>query len=81
MPTGRGYFEAPKASGNSPKSKRAKELHSSGLSLPEQIGGAPSPNFLEWLVGWPIGWTAKGALEMPKFLSWLLPLTKSSDVA
>jgi len=81
VPTGRGYFEAPKASGNSPKSARAKALYSSGLSLPEQIGGTPSPEFLEWLVGWPIGWTDNAALGMPRFQSWLLRLTKSSEVA
>lgn len=34
-------------------------------------GWAPRPHFLEWLMGWPIGWTALAPLEMAKFQRWL----------
>jgi hypothetical protein len=31
----------------------------------------PNPPFLEWLMGWPIGWTETVALETDRFQSWL----------
>lgn len=29
-----------------------------------------NPQFVEWLMGWPIGWTGCGVLEMESFQSW-----------
>lgn len=29
------------------------------------------PNFLEWLMGWPIGWSALEPLATGKFQQWL----------
>ena len=44
-------------------------------------GGPLNPEFVEWLMGWPIGWTDCEPLETGKFLSWLqqhsLPCSKS----
>lgn len=34
-------------------------------------GGVLNPNWVEWLMGWPIGWTDLKPLEMDKFQSWL----------
>ena len=34
-------------------------------------GGALNPEWVEWLMGWPIGWTACEPLEMGRFLPWL----------
>lgn len=34
-------------------------------------GGPLNPEFVEWLMGWPIGWTDSGPLEMAKFRKWL----------
>lgn len=34
-------------------------------------GGRLNPNWVEWLMGWPIGWTDLKPLEMDKFQSWL----------
>ena len=34
-------------------------------------GGKLNPNWVEWLMGWPIGWTDLRPLEMDKFQSWL----------
>lgn len=33
--------------------------------------GTPTPENQEWLMGWPIGWTALKPLAMDKFQSWL----------
>ena len=33
-------------------------------------GGTANHNWIEWLMGWPIGWTECGVLEMDKFQSW-----------
>lgn len=34
-------------------------------------GGQLNPTWVEWLMGWPIGWTDLNPLEMGKFRSWL----------
>nr|WP_290034281.1 hypothetical protein [Acinetobacter pittii] len=34
-------------------------------------GGRLNPNWVEWLMGWPIGWTDLKPLETDKFQSWL----------
>ena len=34
------------------------------------IGGQLSPPWVEWLMGWPIGWTDLSALETDKFQQW-----------
>lgn len=31
----------------------------------------PSPTILEWIQGWPIGWSALEPLAMAKFQDWL----------
>ena len=36
-----------------------------------QNGGALNPDWVEWLMGWPIGWTDLKPLAMDKFLLWL----------
>ena len=36
------------------------------------LGGALNPVWVEWLMGWPLGWTDLKPLEMGKFLSWQL---------
>ena len=44
-------------------------------NLGEQVaglhnGGKLNPNWVEWLMGWPIGWTDLKPLEMDKFQQW-----------
>ncbi len=34
-------------------------------------GGMLNPRWVEWLMGWPIGWTSLEPLEMDRFLQWL----------
>ena len=36
--------------------------------LSEQIGGSLNPTWVEWLMGWPLGWTDLKPLETGKFL-------------
>lgn len=42
-----------------------------GRKLVTVIGGKLNPDWTEWLMGWPIGWTALQPLEMDKFRKWL----------
>jgi len=37
----------------------------------ERNGGSLNPPWVEWLMGWPIGWTDLHPLEMDKFQQWL----------
>lgn len=37
-----------------------------------QVGGPLNPMWVEWLMGWPVGWTDLNQLEMDKFQLWLL---------
>jgi DNA (cytosine-5)-methyltransferase 1 len=34
--------------------------------MPELAGGALNPMWVEWLMGWPLGWTDLNPLEMDK---------------
>jgi hypothetical protein len=36
----------------------------------EMLTGQLNPNWVEWLMGWPVGWTDCGALEMDRFRKW-----------
>lgn len=38
--------------------------------LSEQIGGSLNPTWVEWLMGWPLGWTDLNPLAMGKFHEW-----------
>lgn len=42
-----------------------------GEQLPDAVGGSLNPPWVEWLMGWPIGWTDLKPLEMDKFRLWL----------
>lgn len=43
-------------------------IHSPPLS--SVVGGQLNPDWTEWLMGWPIGWTDLKPLEMDKFQQW-----------
>jgi hypothetical protein len=40
-------------------------------NLNSVIGGSLNPTWVEWLMGWPLGWTDLRPLEMDKFRQWL----------
>jgi hypothetical protein len=40
-------------------------------------GGRLNPTWVEWLMGWPIGWTDLEPLAMDRYLSALHTLSKS----
>ena len=40
-------------------------------NLGEVIGGPLNPTWVEWLMGWPVGWTDLKPLETAKFQAWL----------
>lgn len=77
---GRGFWPTPKAAdykGAVAKDAAAK-ARSRGFNpnLPELVaemegGGQLNPEFHEWLMGWPIGWTALKPLAMDKYRQWL----------
>lgn len=38
--------------------------------LNAEVGGPLNPTWVEWLMGWPLGWTACDASETVKFPQW-----------
>ncbi|YCA14055.1 hypothetical protein M1D97_10490 [Kushneria sp. AK178] len=42
-------------------------------------GGQLNPEWVEWLMGWPIGWTALKPLEMDRFREWQQQHSTASD--
>ena len=54
--------------------KASEETHArNSRPLSEQIGGSLNPTWVEWLMGWPLGWTDLKPLETAKFPSALQP--------
>jgi hypothetical protein len=41
-----------------------------GEQLPKAVGGPLNPPWVEWLMGWPVGWTDLKPLETDKFQEW-----------
>jgi hypothetical protein len=41
-----------------------------GEVLPQAVGGPLNPDWCEWFMGFPIGWTASAALETHRFREW-----------
>lgn len=41
-----------------------------GKNLRTAIGGLMNPTWVEWLMGWPLGWTDLRASAMDKFQQW-----------
>ena len=48
----------------------ASQYERKAVPLNAQVGGPLNPNWVEWLMGWPIGWTDLDPLAMDKFLKW-----------
>jgi DNA (cytosine-5)-methyltransferase 1 len=56
--------------GSDPAEAREGETDQLSQSVSD-ISGALNPLWVEWLMGWPLGWTDLKPLEMDKFQSWL----------
>jgi hypothetical protein len=41
-----------------------------GECLPQVIAGPLNPEWCEWFMGWPVGWSASKPLAMGKFQEW-----------
>ncbi len=69
----RSYLPTPKASDGMGGPAYKKPPHRDGGFMLKEIihGGQLNPNWVEWLMGWPIGWTALEPLEMDRFQQWL----------
>jgi len=53
------------------KGKTQKERgRSHGMSLSEWSGGSLNPTWVEWLMGWPLGWTDCAVSATGKFQQW-----------
>lgn len=70
---GSGLWPTPVADGD-----RTTDYAQGGRSLGAEVrrrsvgkGGGLSPDWIEWLMGWPIGWTASEPLAMDRFRLWL----------
>ena len=48
-----------------------------GVGVETQDGGQLNPTWVEWLMGWPLGWTDLKPLETDKFQQWLRSHGKS----
>jgi hypothetical protein len=48
------------------------EYNRNEVPLAAQVGGQLNPTWVEWLMGWPLGWTDLKPLETDKFQQWLL---------
>ena len=62
--------DATRGSPESPDQKLARGANT-GWSLIDVLGYIPHPEFAEWLMGWPLGWTDLKPLETDKFQKWL----------
>jgi hypothetical protein len=60
-----------------PTAHNAKEFNSptecqrNAPTLASLVGGVLNPMWVEWLMGWPIGWTDLGPLGTDRFQQWL----------
>jgi len=57
--------------GTRPSEKFSQGRLPSPACLAHKDGGKPNPEWGEWLMGWPIGWTGLEPLEMDKYQQWL----------
>lgn len=49
----------------------SQQSHSLGAMAARDHGGPLNPEWVEWLMGWPIGWTGLEPLATDKFQQWL----------
>jgi hypothetical protein len=52
------------------RSRMERTGSKAGENLPQFLGGLLNPDWTEWLMGWPIGWTELKPLETDRFREW-----------
>lgn len=65
---GRAVWATPSVCGNY---NRKGASPTSGDGLATQAGGALNPEWVEWLMGWPLGWTDCEHSATDRFRQWL----------
>jgi DNA (cytosine-5)-methyltransferase 1 len=55
---------------NAKNNGSASQMRRNTKPLDAEVGGALNPMWVEWLMGWPLGWTDLKPLEMDKFQKW-----------
>lgn len=68
------FLPTPRSSPNENRGTKpcpSVEAGAHGAKLSEEIGGLVNPDWKDWFVGLPIGWTATEPLEISAFQSWL----------
>ncbi len=63
-------FPTPTTKDNRPTSQASME-RGAGPTLDQFVGGTLNPDWVEWLMGWPTGWTDCAPLAADRFLLWL----------
>lgn len=66
------------------KSRLERTGGKQGECLPQQVGGPLNPNWVEWLMGWPIGQTELKPLETARLVEWQQqhsPCSKVEEIA
>ena len=53
------------------KGWRSRRYGDGTPTLGARLGGTLNPEWAEWYMGWPIGWTGLQPLEMGRFVKWL----------
>jgi len=64
-----GYWPTPTAH-NAKETNAPSESQRNTPTLAAQAGGMLNPTWVEWLMGWPLGWTDLKPLAMDKYLLW-----------
>jgi hypothetical protein len=71
-------WPTPQRRDGTPRGSQGKRFTNPGRSydLPDAVdhrgsSGPLNPAWVEWLMGWPIGWTDLNPLETARFLEWL----------
>jgi len=64
-------WASPKASASGPDYARKNRPNSGSDDLATQVRGQLNPGWVEWLMGWPIGWTSLEPLPTDRFRAWL----------
>ena len=67
---GRRMFPTPTAH-NAKETNAPSEALRNEPTLASRVGGKLNPMWVEWLMGWPLGWTDLKPLETDKFQRWL----------